>query len=80
MVRKTLVRELGLRFPLPVRCNVLFGYKVNFFLEFPGTMVVVETLPFAKVFNITVDSFPVRDDAFNIATGFEVLLLSFLFE
>ena len=80
MVRKTLVREFGLRFPLPVRCNILFCYKVDFFLEFPGAMVVVETLPFAKVFNVTVDGFPMRDNAFNIATGFEVLLLSFLFE
>jgi len=80
MVRNTLVGEFGLRFTFLVRCNVLLCYKVDFFLEFPGAMVVVEALPFAKVFHVTVDGFPVRDDAFNIAIGFEILLLSFLFE
>ena len=80
MVRGTLIREFGFRFPLPVCRNVLPGYRINIFLEFPGAMVVVESLPFAKVFHVAVDSFPVRDDAFDIAKSFKIFLLSFLFE
>jgi hypothetical protein len=39
-------------------------------LEFPGAMVIVKALPFAKVFHVSVNGFPVRDEPFNIATGF----------
>jgi hypothetical protein len=43
-------------------------------------MVVVESLPFAKILHVAVDSFPVTDNSFNVAIRFQVFLLSFLFQ
>jgi hypothetical protein len=67
MVRDTLAWESGFRFPLLVRRNVFLCYRIDVVLEFPSATVVVESLPFAKVFHVAVDSFSVRDNAFNIA-------------
>ena len=77
---KDLVWESRLHFSLPVRSNVLLCYKIDILLQFPSVMVVVESLPFAKVFHVAVDSFSVRDDVFTIVKSFEIFLLSFPFE
>jgi hypothetical protein len=43
-------------------------------------MVVVESLPLAKVFHVAIDSFSMRNNAFSIAESLEIFLLSLLFE
>ena len=80
MVRNTLVREFGFYFPLPVGRDMLLCDRIDIFLKFPSAMIVVKSLPFAKIFHIAIDSFSVRNNALDIAESFKVFLLSFLFE
>lgn len=80
MVREALVRESAFSLPLPVRRNKLLCDRIDILLEFPGAMVVVESLPLAKVFHVAVDSFSMRNNAFSIAESLEIFLLSLLFE
>lgn len=43
-------------------------------------MIIVESLPLAKVLHVSIDGLAVSDDTFNVAVGFEVLFLAFFFE
>jgi len=74
----TFVRELGLRFPLTIRVKLLPRDRTDLFEGFPCAMFVVETVPLAEVFNVTLDTVTMRNDTLNRLVKFEVLLLSFL--
>jgi hypothetical protein len=80
VIRNTFVRKPGLCLSLSICSDILFRYGIDIFLEFPSAVIVIESLPLAKVLHITIDGFTVSDDAFNVAEGFEVLFLAFLFE
>ena len=80
VVRNTFVRKLGLCLSPSIGSNILFRYGIDILLEFPSAVIVIESLPLAKVLHITIDGFAMSDDAFNVAEGFEVLFLAFLFE
>lgn len=78
-----LVGELALCFAAPVRSDLLFGDRIDIFLQFPCTMLIVEALPFAEVFHlglVTSRGLSVGDDAFDIAESFEFFFFTFLVE
>lgn len=80
VVRNTFVRKLGFCLSLSICSDILFRYGINIFLELPSAVIVIESLPLAKVLHITIDGFAVSDDTFSVAEGFKVLFLAFLFE
>ena len=78
VIRDTFVWELGLCLTFPIRSDLVFGDRINILLQFPCTVIVVEIMPLAEVFHITVGRFAMRYDAFHIAISLEILLFALL--
>lgn len=76
-VGHALIGELGLRFTLSIRLDLGLRDRLHVLGEFPGTVLVVEPLPFAEILHFAVSAFSVRNNPFNITKVFELLPLTF---